>query len=109
MQSLHLEQNVQAVHILIQGLYKGGCGIEKMTVLDKPCEGLAVDNEMMEILVVGLGMVEGKVLVGGPFGHLTASLGKVIIIVENDHNVNSFPGESHPVSHEILYKAIITQ
>ena len=51
-------------------------------------------DEMVEILIVGLGGVESKGLVGGPIRQLTVGLGKVIILVLDDSRVTLIGGEN---------------
>ena len=51
----------------------------------------------MEVLIVGLGVVGSKGLVGGPIRQLTVSLGKVIILVQDDSHVALIGGEKEDV------------
>ena len=51
----------------------------------------------MEVLIVGLGGVGSKGLVGGPIRQLTVGLGKVIILVHDDSHVALIGGENEDV------------
>ena len=52
---------------------------------------------MVEILIVGLGGVGSKGLVGGPIRPLTVGLGKVIIPVQDDSRVALMGGKNEDV------------
>ena len=54
-------------------------------------------DEIVEDLIVGLGGVESKGLVGGPIRQLTVSLSKVIILVQDDSHVALIGGENNDV------------
>ena len=52
---------------------------------------------MMEVLIVGLGGVGSKGLIGGLIGQLTVGLSKVIILVQDNNRVALIGGESKDV------------
>ena len=51
----------------------------------------------MEVLIVGLGGVGSKGLIGGPIRQLTIGLGKVIILVQEDGHAALIGGENKGV------------
>ena len=54
-------------------------------------------DEIVEVLIVGLGGVGSKGLVGGPIRQLMVGLGKVIILVQDDSHVALIGGENEDV------------
>ena len=52
---------------------------------------------MVDVLIVGLGGVGSKGLIGGLIRQLTVSLGKVIIFVQDDSHVALIGGENKDV------------
>ena len=51
-------------------------------------------DEIVEVLIVGLGVVGSKGLVGGSIRQLTVGLGKVIILVQDDSRIALIGGEN---------------
>ena len=51
----------------------------------------------MEVLIVGVGGVGSKGLVGGPIRQLTVGLGKVMILVQDDSCIALIGGENEDV------------
>ena len=54
-------------------------------------------DENVEVLIVGLGGVGSKGLVGGPVRQLTVGLSKVIILVQDDSHIAPIGGENENV------------
>ena len=54
-------------------------------------------DEIVEVLIVGLGGVGNKGFVGGPIRQLTVGLGKVVILVQDDSCIVLISGENEDV------------
>ena len=54
-------------------------------------------DEIVEVLIVGLGGVGSKGLIGGPIRQLTVGLSKEIILVQDDSRIALIGGENEDV------------
>ena len=75
------------------GVRGWGLRNKEMSILDRA----GSRDEIVEVLIVGLGGVGSKGLVDGPIRQLMVGLGKVVILVKDDSSVAFIGGENDDV------------